>query len=58
MTRTEFRACDIENDVLRSKINEARREARRLKKMLAGPGYVSKSMLAVYHESLDRIIEQ
>lgn len=58
MTRIEFHACEAENEILRDRITEMRKEARLLKQMLAGTGYVDKRKLAIYHQTLDRIITQ
>ena len=58
MTHVEFHACEAESEVLRDRITEMRKEAKLLKQMLAGTGYVDKRKLAIYHQTLDRIITQ
>ena len=58
MTYVEFHACEAENEILRDRIAEMRKEAKLLKQMLAGTGYVDKRKLAIYRQALDRIITQ
>lgn len=58
MTHIEFNACQAENEILRDRIAEMRKQAKLLKRMLSGTGYVDKRKLAIYHQALDRIITQ
>ena len=58
MTHVEFHACEVENEILRDRIAEMRKEAKLLKQMLASTGYVDKRRLAIYHQVLGRIITQ
>lgn len=58
MTHVEFHACEAENEILRDRVTEIRKEAKLLKRMLSGTGYVDKRKLAIYHQTLDRIIAQ
>lgn len=58
MTHIEFHACEAENEILRDRIAEMRKQAKLLKRMLSGTGYVDRRKLSVYHQTLDRIIAQ
>lgn len=58
MTHVEFHACEAENEILRDRIAEMRKQAKLLKRMLSGTGYVDRRKLSVYHQTLDRIIAQ
>ena len=58
MTHIEFNACQAENEILRDRIAEMRKQAKLLKRMLSGTGYVDRRKLSVYHQTLDRIITQ
>jgi len=58
MTHAEFHACEAENEILRDRIAEMRKQAKLLKRMLSGTGYVDRRKLSVYHQTLDRIIAQ
>lgn len=58
MTHVEFHACEAENEILRDRIAEMRKQAKLLKRMLSGTGYVDRRKLSVYHQALDRIIAQ
>lgn len=58
MTHIEFNACQAENEILRERIAEMRKQAKLLKRMLSGTGYVDRRKLSVYRQTLDRIIAQ
>ena len=58
MTHIEFNACEAENEILRDRIAEMRKQAKLLKRMLSGTGHVDRRKLSVYHQTLDRIIAQ